>query len=128
MAAGDPLCRETGEGERDELKSDPRSRRRRTIDPNQLSLLEQGEIGYAYAYSFILTNLDWEVTEIEIWLRKRALVEERIKDSRAVRHETLRRYSNARTPGSPRLTRSVSRGMVNGSAVYGPQRPMPGQP
>jgi len=46
----------------DELKSDPRSRRRRTIDPNQLALLEQSELGFAYAYSFICTNLDWEVT------------------------------------------------------------------
>jgi len=40
-----------------ELSSDPRSRRRRTIDPNQLSLLTSGEADFAYAYSFIITNL-----------------------------------------------------------------------
>ncbi len=73
----------------DELKSDPRSRRRRTIDPNQLALLEEGEAGYTYAYSFIPTSLDWEVIEIEAWSRMRALVEERLKDAKlgaAFRH------------------------------------------
>ncbi len=71
------------------LRSDPRSRRRRTIDPGQLRLLQDGEIGFAYAYSFILTNLDWDVLDIEAWFRMRALVEERIKDSKwgmALRH------------------------------------------
>lgn len=68
--------------DRDELKSDPRSRRRRTIDPNRLTLLETGELGFAYAYSFILTNLDWEVVAIEAWFRMRALVEEKIKDAK----------------------------------------------
>ena len=75
--------------ERDELKADPRSRRRRTIDPNQLALLEDGETAFAYAYSFILTNLDWEAVEIESWFRMRALVEEKIKDAKlgaALRH------------------------------------------
>ena len=75
--------------DRGELKADPRSRRRRTIDPNQLVLLEEGEIGFAYAYSFILTNLDWSIIEIESWFRMRALVEERIKDAKwgaALRH------------------------------------------
>lgn len=74
---------------RDELRSDARSRRRRTIDPNQLTLLEEGEIGVAYAYSFILTNLAGDVLDIEAWFRLRALVEERIKDSKwgmALRH------------------------------------------
>ncbi len=74
---------------RDELRCDPRSRRRPTIDPNQLCLLEEGEIGFAYAYSFILTNLRGDVADIEAWFRQRALVEERIKDSKwgmALRH------------------------------------------
>ncbi|MGH9295875.1 MAG: transposase, partial [Acidimicrobiales bacterium] len=43
---------------REDLRSDKRTRRRRTIDPMQLSLLEDGEIDLAYAYSFIVTNLD----------------------------------------------------------------------
>ena len=35
-----------------------RTRRRRTIDPNQLRLLEDGEADVAYAYGFIMTNLE----------------------------------------------------------------------
>lgn len=73
----------------DELSADPRSRRRRTIDPNQLALLEAGDAGFAYAYSFIATNLDGSIVDIEAWFRKRALVEESIKDSKlgmAMRH------------------------------------------
>jgi hypothetical protein len=72
-----------------ELSSDPRSRRRRTIDPNQLSLLTSGEADFAYAYSFIITNLSGDITDIEAWFRMRALVEEKIKDSKlglAMRH------------------------------------------
>ncbi|MGH9075453.1 MAG: IS1380 family transposase [Acidimicrobiales bacterium] len=72
-----------------ELSHDSRSRRRRTIDPEQLALLEAGEIGHAYAYSFILTNLAGEAVDIEAWFRQRALVEERIKDTKlgaALRH------------------------------------------
>lgn len=66
----------------DELSADPRSRRRRTIDPNQLRLLIDGEVGYAYAYSFIVTNLTGDIVEIEAWFRARALVEEMLKDSK----------------------------------------------
>jgi hypothetical protein len=72
-----------------ELSSDPRSRRRRTIDPNQLSLLTSGEADFAYAYSFIITNLSGDIVDIEAWFRMRALVEEKIKDSKlglAMRH------------------------------------------
>lgn len=72
-----------------ELPGDTRSRRRRTIDPNQLVLLEKGEIGVADAYSFILSNLDWDAVEVESWFRMRALVEEKIKDAKlgvALRH------------------------------------------
>ncbi len=71
------------------LSRDPRSRRRRTIDPHQLTLLESGEASSAYAYSFIITNLAGDVVDIESWFRMRALVEEKIKDSKlglAMRH------------------------------------------
>ncbi len=71
------------------LSRDPRSRRRRTIDPAQLTLLESGEAATAYAYSFIITNLAGDVVDIEAWFRMRALVEEKIKDSKlglAMRH------------------------------------------
>lgn len=73
----------------DEISTDVRSRRRRTIDPNQLRLVLDGQADHAYAYSFILTNLDWDIVKIESWFRMRALVEERIKDTKlgvALRH------------------------------------------
>jgi hypothetical protein len=73
----------------DELSTDPRSRRRRTIDPNQLRLLMSKEADVAYAYSFIVTNVLGDICAIEAWFRMRALVEERIKESKlglAMRH------------------------------------------
>ena len=72
-----------------ELSADTRSRRRRTIDPDQLVLLEAGEAEIAYAYSFIVTNLDGDICGIEAWFRMRALVEEKLKDGKlglALRH------------------------------------------
>jgi hypothetical protein len=77
------------EVERHELSGDARSRRRRTIDPNQLALVEAGDAEVMYAYSFIVTNLSGDICEIEAWFRKRALVEEKLKDSKlglAMRH------------------------------------------
>jgi hypothetical protein len=67
----------------DEISADPRSRRRRTIDPDQLKMVLGGEADHAYAYSVILTNLGGDPVEIETWFRGRAQVEERIKDSKA---------------------------------------------
>ena len=72
-----------------DLSADPRSRRRRTIDPAQLGLLRAGDAAFAYAYSFIITNLDGDIIDIEAWFRLRARVEESIKDSKlgmAMRH------------------------------------------
>ncbi len=72
-----------------DLCADSRSRRRRTIDPNQLTLLETGVGAHAWAYSFIVTNLDGSPVDIEHWFRRRALIEETIKDSKlghALRH------------------------------------------
>lgn len=82
------ICRRVKVGAA-ELSADSRSRRRRTIDPNQLVLLAAGECAFVYAYSFIVTNLDGDAVDIEAWFRKRALVEEKIKDSKlglAMRH------------------------------------------
>jgi len=73
----------------DQVRADPRSRRRRTIDPQQLALVLGGGADHVYAYSFIVTNLDGDPVEIEAWFRGRAQVEERIKDSKcglALRH------------------------------------------
>jgi hypothetical protein len=73
----------------DDISADTRSRRRRTIDPDQLALALDGTADHAYAYTFICTNLAGAPTFIEFWFRLRAQVEERIKDSKtcaALRH------------------------------------------
>ncbi|HET7486472.1 MAG TPA: IS1380 family transposase [Acidimicrobiales bacterium] len=75
--------------EPDEVRRDPRSRRRRTIDPTQLALVLGGGADHAFAYSFIVTNLDGDALDIEAWFRGRAQVEERLRDSKcglALRH------------------------------------------
>lgn len=72
-----------------EVRSDPRSRRRRTIEPRQLKMALSGTADHVYAYSFIVTNLAGDPIEIEAWFRERAYMEERIKDSKlgfALRH------------------------------------------
>lgn len=72
-----------------EVRTDPRSRRRRTIEPTQLALVLGGSIDHVYAYSFIVTNLDGDPVEIEAWFRGRADIEERLRDSKcglALRH------------------------------------------
>lgn len=72
-----------------DISTDGRSRRRRTIDPDQLAMVLDGQAGHAYAYSFICTNLAWHAVAAEWWFRQRALVEERIRDTKlgmALRH------------------------------------------
>jgi hypothetical protein len=72
-----------------QISRDGRSRRRRAIDPNQLALVLAGAADCAYAYSFIVTNLTWHAVAFEWWFRQRALIEERIKDTKlgaALRH------------------------------------------
>jgi hypothetical protein len=41
----------------DAISADPRSRRRRSIDPGQLALALEGTATHAYAVSFIVTNI-----------------------------------------------------------------------
>lgn len=76
-----------------ELSADPRSRRRRTIDPNQLALALDGELQAAWAVSFIVTNIPCHGPDdpvgIEAWFRHRTDVEERIREAKlgaALRH------------------------------------------
>ena len=47
----------------DEVRTDARSRRRRTIDPGQVRLFEAGEAEVVYAYSFMITNLAGDVRQ-----------------------------------------------------------------
>ncbi len=68
--------------EAEEIRADPRSRRRRTIDPEELKAVKAGKADHAFAYVVILTSLCWSAVEIEAWFRDRAQVEERLKDSK----------------------------------------------
>jgi hypothetical protein len=77
------------------LSSDPRTRRRRTLHPDQraLPLGELADAGRVYGYSFILTNLDVSTPEraaiIEHWYRHRTEIENLFRDSKigaALRH------------------------------------------
>jgi len=78
-----------------QVSADPRSRRRRTLHPDQraLPIPELAAAGPVYAYSFILTNLDvsspGKAAAAEHWYRHRTTVENIFRDSRlgaALRH------------------------------------------
>ena len=79
----------------EQVSADPRSRRRRTLHPDQrvLPLGELAGAGGIYAYSFILTNLDVSAPDkavaAEHWYRHRTTVENIFRDSKlgaALRH------------------------------------------
>lgn len=69
----------TGAGK---VRGDGRSRRRRTIPKGQMELLARGQVGYVFAYSFLLTDKLGDAAEIERWHRQRAHREERIKEAK----------------------------------------------
>jgi hypothetical protein len=78
-----------------QVSADPRSRRRRTLHPDQraLPLPELAQAGAIYAYSFILTNLDISTPDkaaaAEHWYRHRTTVENIFRDGKlgaALRH------------------------------------------
>jgi hypothetical protein len=78
-----------------QVSPDPRSRRRRTLHPDQraLPIPELARAGAIYAYSFILTNLDVSAPDkaaaAEHWYRHRTTVENIFRDSKlgaALRH------------------------------------------
>ncbi len=79
----------------DQVSADPRSRRRRTLHPDQRALpipdLEQEPV--IYAYSFICTNMDVSTparaAAVEHWYRHRTSIENIFRDSKhgaALRH------------------------------------------
>jgi hypothetical protein len=78
-----------------QVSADPRSRRRRTLHPDQRALPfdELATAGAIYAYSFIVTNLDvstpGSAVAAEHWYRHRTTVENIFRDSKlgaALRH------------------------------------------
>jgi hypothetical protein len=78
----------------EQVSADPRSRRRRTLHPDQRTLaLDELAADAIYAYSFILTNLEVSTTDkaaaVEHWYRHRTSVENVFRDSKhgaALRH------------------------------------------
>jgi hypothetical protein len=78
-----------------QVSADPRSRRRRTLHPDQraLPLAELADLDAVYGYSFIVTNLDVSTGEraaaVEHWYRHRTQVENIFRDAKhgaALRH------------------------------------------
>jgi hypothetical protein len=78
-----------------QVSADPRSRRRRTLHPDQraLPIPELARAGAIYAYSFIVTSLDVsgpdKAIAAEHWYRHRTTVENLFRDSKlgaALRH------------------------------------------
>jgi len=74
------------------LAGSPKARRRKTIPPEQLQMVLDGQLDSTYAYSFILTDVpasEKTAVEIEHFHRQRAQIEERFKDAKlgqALRH------------------------------------------
>ncbi len=78
-----------------QVSGDPRSRRRRTLHPDQraLPLPELAKADAVYAYSFVMTNIDVSTPEraatTEHWYRHRTEIENVFRDSKhggALRH------------------------------------------
>ncbi len=72
----------------EQISTDPRSRRRRTIDRDQLTLALDGQLDHAWATSFIVTNLPTggegfdTAAEVEAWFRMRTDIEDRIREAK----------------------------------------------
>jgi hypothetical protein len=79
-----------------QVSVDPRSRRRRTLHPDQraLPIAELAEVDAIYGYSFILTNLEASTKDkaaaFEHWYRYRTSIENVFRDGKlgaALRHQ-----------------------------------------
>ncbi|MDA8330723.1 MAG: IS1380 family transposase [Candidatus Dormibacteraeota bacterium] len=66
-----------------EVSRSPRARRRRTIPAEQLALALARAVDVVYGYSFILTDRAGSAVEEEPRQRRRAHVEERVRDERS---------------------------------------------
>lgn len=66
-----------------QISANPRARRRKTIHPDQLALIQNGHRIDTYGYSFIVSDLpDQTAVEVEHHHRHRAQIEERLKDAK----------------------------------------------
>lgn len=78
-----------------DISHDGRSRRRRTIPADQLTLALEGNLDHVYAVSFIVTNIPTggetfeSIVDVEAWFRGRVDIEDRIREAKlgaALRH------------------------------------------
>jgi Transposase DDE domain group 1 len=73
-------------------QGNPKARRRKTIPPEQLQMVLDGQLDSTYAYSFIVTDIpasEKSTAQVERFHRQRAQIEERFKDAKlghALRH------------------------------------------
>jgi hypothetical protein len=74
------------------LAGSPKARRRKTIPPEQLQMVLDGQLDSTFAYSFVVSDIPAEertAVEVEHFHRQRAQIEERFKDAKlgqALRH------------------------------------------
>jgi hypothetical protein len=74
------------------LAGSPKARRRKTIPPQQLQMVLDGQLDSTFAYSFIVSDIpatEKSAVEVEHFHRQRAQIEERFKDAKlgqALRH------------------------------------------
>ena len=74
------------------LAGSPKARRRKTIPPEQLQMVLDGQLDSTFAYSFIVTDIpagEKTAVQLEHFHRQRAQIEERFKDAKlgqALRH------------------------------------------
>jgi len=69
----------------DKLSADPRSRRRRTVQPDQLTLALEGDLDHVWAVSFIVTNIPanhHDLVGLEAWFRNHTSIEERFREGK----------------------------------------------
>ena len=123
----------------EDISADPRSRRRRTIDKNQLALALEGTATHAHAVSFIVTNIpandrpgqhaaDAEtILEVEAWFRRRTDIEDRIREAKlgAAWAAALRPPSGQQRVDVGRADRGEPLGPAPGTDRDRPRRPRP---
>ena len=119
----------------DRVSADPRSRRRRTLDPRQraLPIPELEQEPEIYAYSFICTNMDVSTparaAAAEHWYRHRTVIENIFRDSKhgaALRH--LPSGSNDRTHHPASRKAQLDTTILAGLRATRPSSPMRSAP
>ncbi|MGH3900207.1 MAG: transposase [Pseudonocardiaceae bacterium] len=101
----------------EQLSADPRSRRRRTLHPDQRALPLAELADAVYGYSFIVTNLDVSTPDkaaaVEHWYRHRTAIENVFKDAK---HGAALRYLPS---GYPQVNKAWMGGALLAVSIAG---------